>query len=145
MATGTEDVDVWFGGSDGRPVDARALARNSGMDLGHRLRNLSEAEARSTAAAHELLTSREEFWRQRLEQFNVLQLPFSSVEGKAPGTWQSSGWLVPSALAELSPSDRAEFLLTAWLVYLARITGDSELQLGWTPVPSRSRAGVKAL
>ncbi|WP_439397117.1 amino acid adenylation domain-containing protein [Bradyrhizobium sp. PMVTL-01] len=115
------------------------------MDLGHRLPNLSEAEARSTAAAHELLTSREEFWRQRLEQFNIVQLPFSSLEGKAPATWQSSVWLVPSALAELSPSDRAEFLLAAWLVYLARITGESELQLGWTPVPSGSRAGVKAL
>ncbi|MHC2468239.1 amino acid adenylation domain-containing protein [Bradyrhizobium embrapense] len=114
------------------------------MDIGHRLPILSEAEVRSTAA-HEILASREEFWRQRLEQFKIVQLPFSSLEGKAPATWQSSAWLMPSALAELSPSDRAEFLLTAWLVYLARITGESELQLGWTPAPNKSRAGVKAL
>ncbi|MGY3443342.1 non-ribosomal peptide synthetase component F [Bradyrhizobium sp. USDA 4473] len=126
-------------------MDAQKLARNSGMDIGHRLPVLSEAEARSTATAHELLAPCEEFWRQRLEQFKVVQLPFSSLKGRAPATWQSSAWLTPSALAELSPSDRAEFLLTAWLVYLARITGESELQLGWTPVPDGSRAGVKAL
>ncbi|MBB4375299.1 hypothetical protein GGD63_008148 [Bradyrhizobium sp. cir1] len=90
-------------------------------------------------------SSREEFWRQRLEQFKIVQLPFSTLEGKAPATWQSTAWLMPGALAELSPTDRAEFLLAAWLVYLARITGESELQLGWTPVPNGSRAGAKAL
>ncbi|WFU85657.1 non-ribosomal peptide synthase/polyketide synthase [Bradyrhizobium sp. CIAT3101] len=52
---------------------------------------------------------------------------------------------MPGALAELSPSDRAEFLLTAWVVYLARITGEAELQLGWTPVANGSRASVNAL
>ncbi|MEX3860226.1 amino acid adenylation domain-containing protein, partial [Paraburkholderia sp. BR10923] len=115
------------------------------MDIGNRLPILSEAEARGTTVAHELLASREEFWRQRLEQFKIVQLPFSSLEGNALATWQSTAWLMPGALAELSPSDRAEFLLTAWVVYLARITGEAELQLGWTPVPNGSRAGVNAL
>lgn len=146
VATGTEDVDVWFVGSDGRPVDARALARHSGVDIGDRLPILSDAEARSITVAHELLAPREEFWRRRLEQFKIVQLPFSSLlAGKTPATWQSTSWLTAGALGELSPSDRTEYLLTAWLIYLARITGESELQLGWSAAPNGLRAGGRAV
>lgn len=105
------------------------------MDIGNRLPILGEAEVRSTTIAHESLASREEFWRQRLEQFKIVQLPFSSLEGNAPATWQSTAWLMPGALDELSPSDRAEFLLTAWLVYLARITGNQSFN--WDGLPYR--------
>ncbi|WP_456639423.1 non-ribosomal peptide synthase/polyketide synthase [Bradyrhizobium sp. USDA 10063] len=146
VATGTEDVDVWFGSSDGRALDARALARRSDLDVGDRLPILSDDEARSITVTHEMLAPRESFWRQRLEQFNILQLPFlSSPQAVAPPRWQSSSWLIPSALAELSPSDRTEYLLSAWLIYLARVTGESELQLGWTPAANESRVGVKAV
>lgn len=143
VATGTEDVDVWFVGSDGH---ARALARHSGVDIGDRLPILSDAEARSITVAHELLAPREEFWRRRLEQFKIVQLPFSSLlAGKTPATWQSTSWLTARALSELSPSDRTEYLLTARLIYLARITGESELQLGWSAAPNGLRAGGRAV
>ncbi|WP_354259612.1 formyltransferase family protein, partial [Bradyrhizobium sp. F1.13.3] len=146
VATGTEDVDVWFDDSDGQALDARALARRSDRDVGDRLPILSDDEARGITVAHEMLVPRESFWRRRLEQFKTSQLPFlSSVEALATPRWQSSSWRIPGALAELSPSDRTEFLLTAWLIYLARVTGESELQLGWTPAPNGSRAGLKAL
>ncbi|MCA6108066.1 amino acid adenylation domain-containing protein, partial [Bradyrhizobium cenepequi] len=146
VATGTEDVDVWFGSSDGQALDARALARRSDLDVGDRLPILSDDEARSITVTHEMLAPRESFWRQRLEQFNILQLPFlSPPQAVAPPRWQSSSWLIPSALAELPPVDRTEYLLSALLVYLARITGETELQLGWTPAPIKSRAGSKAV
>ncbi|MCO5966478.1 hypothetical protein [Sinorhizobium meliloti] len=48
-------------------------------------------------------------------------------------------------MAELSAKDRVEHLLTAWLVYLARITNDAEFQLGSTPAPKASRAGLPAV
>ncbi|UPJ47691.1 hypothetical protein IVB30_31200 [Bradyrhizobium sp. 200] len=146
VATGTEDVDVWFGGPDGRTLDARTLARQSGLNVGDRLPILSEEEARSITVAHGILAPREKFWRQRLEQFKTLQLPFlSSPETAASPRWQLSSWLIPSALAEWSPVDRTEGLLSAWLIYLARITGESELQLGWVPATNGSRAGIRAV
>ncbi|WP_283772465.1 formyltransferase family protein, partial [Bradyrhizobium sp. sBnM-33] len=146
VATGTEDVDVWFGGLDDQALDARALARCSDLDEGDRLPILNDGQARSITVTHEMLALRESFWRQRLEQFKILQLPYqSSSVAAAPPQWQSSSWLIPSALAELSPNDRTEYLLSAWLIYLARVTGESELRLGWTPAANGSRAGMKAV
>ncbi|MHB0790163.1 AMP-binding protein, partial [Bradyrhizobium sp. 5.13L] len=94
--------------------------------------------------AHEMLAPSESFWRQRLERFKSLQLPFMSSSQEVSPRRQSSAWLFPDALIELLPIDRTEYLLTAFLIYLARITGESELQLGWAPAPKRSRAGLKA-
>ncbi|WP_186806608.1 amino acid adenylation domain-containing protein [Rhizobium leguminosarum] len=146
VATGTQDVDVCFGSSDGQALDARALARHSNLDEGGRLPILSDDEARSITAAHELLAPSEDFWRQRLEQLRILQFPFlSSCVAEAPPKRQSSSWFMASALAKLSPNDRTEYLVTAWLIYLARITGETELQLGWTPESDRSQAGLKAM
>ncbi|WP_167484024.1 amino acid adenylation domain-containing protein [Mesorhizobium tamadayense] len=146
VATGTEDVDVCFGGSDGQELDARALARHSNLDEGSRLPILSNEQARSITATHEFLAPREDFWRQRLGQFRIFHAPFlSSSVAVAPPGWQSSSWFIPSALAKLSPLDHTEYLVTAWLVCLARITGETELQLGWTPASGGSKAGSKAV
>ncbi|MGY3108132.1 amino acid adenylation domain-containing protein [Bradyrhizobium sp. LM6.9] len=146
VATGTEDVDVCFGELDGQMLDARALARHLKLDEGSRLPILSNEQARSITATHELLAPLEDFWRQRLEQFRTLHSPFlSSSVAAAPPGWQSSSWFSPSALAKLSPLDRSEYVATAWLIYFARITGETELQLGWTPASDGSQAASKAI
>ncbi|WP_184108998.1 AMP-binding protein, partial [Sinorhizobium terangae] len=145
VATGTQDVDVWFASLDGQAVDALARARHCGLDAGDRLPILSDEQARSLRAAHEEIAPQEDFWRQRLEQFKILQLPFlSSCPAEAPPKWQSSWWQRASGLVELPAKDRVEHLLTAWLVYLARVTGEAEFQVGWTPAPKASRAGLPA-
>ncbi|WP_283809379.1 formyltransferase family protein, partial [Bradyrhizobium japonicum] len=145
VATGTNDVYVFFGSLGAEVLDAQTLARRCDLYVGDRLPILSDDEARSITVAHEMLAPREDFWRQRLQQFKMSQLPFlSSSEAMASPRWQSSSRLIPIALAELSAVDRTEHLLSAWLIYLARITGESELQLGWTPAPSGSRAGLKS-
>ncbi|MCK1737654.1 hypothetical protein IVA79_27635, partial [Bradyrhizobium sp. 138] len=36
-------------------------------------------------------------------------------------------------------------MATAWLIYLARITGERELQLGWTPASDGSQAASKVM
>ncbi|MDX1244607.1 non-ribosomal peptide synthetase module, partial [Sinorhizobium medicae] len=144
VATGTEDVDICFDSSDGQALDARALAKHSTLDEGDRLPILSDEQARSITLTHELLAPSEDFWRQRLEQLRTLQLPFPSPVAETPLGWQSSSWFIASALANLSPLDRTEYLVTAWLIYLARITGETELQLGWTPASDGSQAGSKA-
>ncbi|WP_287321762.1 non-ribosomal peptide synthetase, partial [Mesorhizobium sp.] len=146
VATGTQDVGVCFGSSDGQALDARDLARHSNLNEGDRLPILSDEQAQSITSTHELLAPSEDFWRRRLERFKTLQLPFlSSPVAEAPPRWQSSSGVIPSALAKLSPLDRTEYLVTAWLIYLARITGEAELQLGCTPASDRSQAGSKAV
>ncbi|MGF6735704.1 amino acid adenylation domain-containing protein [Paraburkholderia youngii] len=146
VATGTEDVDVCFGELDGQMLDARALARHFKVDEGSRLPILSDEQARSITATHELLAPLEDFWRQRLEQFRTLHPPFlSSSVAAAPPGWQSSSWFSPGALAKLSPLDRSEYLATAWLIYLARITGETGLQLGWTPALYGPQTGSKEM
>ncbi|MHC2779547.1 AMP-binding protein [Bradyrhizobium liaoningense] len=60
----------------------------------------------------------------------------------APSRWQSSSWFSPSGLA-ISPQDRSEYLVAAWLIYLARITGQQEFQLGWKPAWDRLQTGSK--
>ncbi|TJW91368.1 MAG: amino acid adenylation domain-containing protein, partial [Mesorhizobium sp.] len=126
--------------------DGGSLAGHCNLDEGGRLPILSDDEVRSITAAHEKLAPSEYFWRQRLEQFKTSQLPFvSSSVAKTPPRWQSSSGVIPSALAKLSPFDRTEYLVTAWLIYLARITGEAELQLGCTPAWDRWQASSKAV
>ncbi|MER9236440.1 amino acid adenylation domain-containing protein [Mesorhizobium sp. M0622] len=146
VATGTQDVEVWFGSLDGQALEARALASRCNLDEGAALPVLSDDQMRRLTAIHEEIAPSEDFWRQRLEQFKILEPPFlSSGTAEAPARWQSSSWLSPGGLAELSVIDRVEYLVTAWLTYLARITGEGELQLGWTPAPKASRAGVQTV
>ncbi|MDF0585030.1 AMP-binding protein, partial [Bradyrhizobium yuanmingense] len=115
-------------------LDAQALATRLNVDQGSRLPILNEEQVQSITAAHELLAPLEGFWRQRLEQFRRSHFPFlSSAAAAAPPQWRSSSWSSLSTLAKLSPHDRSEYLLTAWLIYLARVTGEKEPQLGWKP------------
>ncbi|WP_198028165.1 amino acid adenylation domain-containing protein [Bradyrhizobium murdochi] len=120
VATETEDVDVWFGSSDGQTLDARTLARQSGLNVGDRLPILSDEEARSATVAH--------VGNCGFAQMAVEFLAHSKCFG-----------------AELSPADRTEYLLSAWLIYLARITVESDLQLGWTPATNGSRGAMRAV
>ncbi|RWL81959.1 MAG: amino acid adenylation domain-containing protein [Mesorhizobium sp.] len=146
VATATQDVDVWFGSLDGQALKAQALASRNDLAEGDALAVLSDDQVRRLTAIHEEIAPSEDFWRQRLEQFKIVEPPFlSSATAEAPARWQSSSWLISGALAELSAIDRVEYLITAWLIYLARITGQAELQLGWTPAPEASRAGVQAV
>ncbi|TIV51331.1 MAG: amino acid adenylation domain-containing protein, partial [Mesorhizobium sp.] len=115
------------------------------MAEGGALAVLSDDQVRRLTAIHEEIAPSEDFWRQRLEQFKIVEPPFvASATAEAPvRRWQSSSWLNSAALAELSAIDRVEYLITAWLIYLARITGQTELQLGWTPARKASRGGVQ--
>ncbi|PDT56268.1 non-ribosomal peptide synthetase, partial [Bradyrhizobium diazoefficiens] len=113
------------------------------MNQGRRRPILSDDQVQSISAADELRARGEEFWRRRLEQFSRLHPPFvSSSVAAAPSRWQSSSWFSPSGLA-ISPQDRSEYLVAAWLIYLARITGQQEFQLGWKPAWDRLQTGSK--
>ncbi|WP_245472541.1 non-ribosomal peptide synthetase [Rhizobium jaguaris] len=145
VATATDNIDIWFGSSDDQLIDTVALARQFNLDVGARLPIIGDDQAKSITRAFETLAPQEEFWRQRLQRFKLLQLPFSTSSASAvSSTWHLSGALVPSALTKLSSIYRTECLISAWLIYLARVTGESELQLGWATTSNASRIGLIA-
>ncbi|WP_244608930.1 AMP-binding protein, partial [Bradyrhizobium sp. SUTN9-2] len=125
-------------------LDARALARRFNVEKGSRLPIASDEQVQRIIAAREFLVPLETFWRQRLGQFRRLHFPFlSSFVAAAPSRWQSSSWSSLSTLDKLSAQDRSEYLVTAWLIYLARITGEKQLQLGWKPAWDGLQTGSK--
>ncbi|MEY9590698.1 amino acid adenylation domain-containing protein [Bradyrhizobium yuanmingense] len=125
-------------------LDARALARRFNVEKGSRLPIASDEQVQRIIAAREFLVPLETFWRQRLGQFRRLHFPFlSSFVAAAPSRWQSSSWSSLSTLDKLSGQDRSEYLVTAWLIYLARITGEKQLQLGWKPAWDGLQTGSK--
>ncbi|MDL2407573.1 AMP-binding protein, partial [Rhizobium calliandrae] len=145
VATATDNVDIWFGNSDDQLIDTVALARQSNLDMGARLPIIGDDQSKSITRTFETLAPQEEFWRQRLQRFKLLQLPFpTSSPSAAPSNWHSSRARVPSALTELSPTHRTEYLISAWLIYLARVIGESQLQLGWATTSNASRAALIA-
>ncbi|WP_407121572.1 hypothetical protein [Bradyrhizobium sp. STM 3561] len=127
-------------------LDAQALAKRFNVDQSGRFLILSDEQVQSITAAHELLAPLENFWRKRLGQFKRLHFPLLSSSAAAPPPeWQSSSWSNLSALAKLCPQDRSKYLLTAWLIYLARLTGEKEPQVGWKPAWDGLQAGSKLL
>ncbi|WP_407185188.1 hypothetical protein [Bradyrhizobium centrosematis] len=127
-------------------VGAHHFAGRFNVDQDCRLLILSDKQVRSITAVHEFLAPLENLWRKRLEQFRQLHLPFlSSSAAAAPVLWQSSSWSSLNALAELSPQERSEYLLTAWLIYLARVTGEEKLQLGWKRAGLELEVGSKLI
>jgi hypothetical protein len=50
--------------------------------------------------------------------------------------WRTSEWQEATALEFLSPRARIAYLLSAWALYLARILGENQFQLGWVPTLS---------
>ncbi|MQX15702.1 amino acid adenylation domain-containing protein, partial [Sinorhizobium terangae] len=140
VATETEDVNLWFGAPNGPFVNAIALAERFCLNVGDRLAILSDDQALSITTISEALAPQESFWLRRLETFKPSQLPYvSSLPGEQPPKWHTSSWRNIDALAEFSPTDRVECLLSAWLIYLARNQGEAELHLGWRPVLDKAQ------
>ncbi|MEY9381379.1 amino acid adenylation domain-containing protein, partial [Rhizobium leguminosarum] len=140
VATETEDVDVWFGAPNGPILDAIALAERSRLNVGDRLAILSADHRLSITSICEALAPRERFWLRRLERFKPSQPPYvSSLQAEQPPKWHTSSWHNINALAEFSPKDGVECLLSAWLVYIARAEGEAELQLGWRPALDKAQ------
>ncbi|WP_244547413.1 amino acid adenylation domain-containing protein, partial [Bradyrhizobium sp. Gha] len=126
-------------------LDAQAVTRRFNVDQSGRLLILSDEQVQSITATHEMLAPLENFWRKRLGQFKRLHFPLRSLSAAAdaPPQWQSSSWSSLSALAKLSPQDRSEYLLAAWLIYLARLTKEKQPQLGWKPAGDGLQGGSK--
>ncbi|QXF34496.1 non-ribosomal peptide synthetase [Photorhabdus luminescens] len=75
------------------------------------------------------LTPSELFWCERLTMFEPLQLPFESAGNQTEPRWVMSPWQPP--LLKNSEGDAWRTLLQAFVIYLARLTQQTEFQIGW--------------
>ena len=81
------------------------------------------------------LPSSEAFWRQRLQAFRLLSLPFRLRAAAAEPEWQASPWQEVASLTPASPDERLISMLSVYAVYLIRLTGETTFQLGWAVRP----------
>ncbi|TSE07844.1 hypothetical protein C1D09_018195, partial [Mesorhizobium intechi] len=138
VATGSTDVLVAeLSGLAGEPVVGGDVARELRLSATDMLPVLSEQDARVLEEAYEAAAEHDQFWVQQLERYRPLPLPFAGPESGEMG-WQASPWRKVEALARFDPTPRVEHLLAVWVLYLARITGETKIQFGWEAEVARS-------
>ncbi|PEH87142.1 non-ribosomal peptide synthetase [Burkholderia gladioli] len=130
VASGSEDLLIGgFTTLEGEPRLPQALADEAGLSEGARLASLSEAQTSALLETRQALADREAFWAARLARRAALQLPFERAASHAAPQWTASRW--QAWLADRASPPRTGELLALFAVYLARLTGESTLQLGW--------------
>ncbi|CDH24832.1 non-ribosomal peptide synthetase [Xenorhabdus bovienii] len=75
------------------------------------------------------LTSSELFWYQRFTNFQSLQLPFDIPHKIEASRWAISRWQPPPL--QKDQETPWKIVLQAFVIYLARLTQQSTLQIGW--------------
>ncbi|ERT10615.1 hypothetical protein O185_23830 [Photorhabdus temperata J3] len=69
------------------------------------------------------------FWYERLAALQPLQLPFETTGEQTEPSWAISAWQSP--LPGNSEEDPLRRLLQTFVIYLARLTHQTEFQIGW--------------
>ncbi|WP_304412938.1 formyltransferase family protein, partial [Cupriavidus sp. UYPR2.512] len=146
VSTKTEDIDVFFGDVAGKRANAIDIAKHYRLSIGDRLPVIDDAAAAAIRAQMERLAPREEFWRCRLEKFRAPDIScFTSSRKESVPEWRTSPKFILDALKYFPSTERVESLMTAWLIYVARVTGGIDLQLGWAPITNEKRGGPEGM
>ncbi|MGV7960807.1 amino acid adenylation domain-containing protein [Photorhabdus tasmaniensis] len=74
-------------------------------------------------------TLSESFWYERLAALQPFQLPFEITGDQAEPRWIMSAWQSP--LLKKGEENPLQVLLQAFVIYLARLTQQTEFQIGW--------------
>ncbi|WP_338861220.1 amino acid adenylation domain-containing protein [Mycetohabitans rhizoxinica] len=131
VATSSEDVLIsGFATLEGEPLSAQTLATQSGLCQGARLLELSQEQFDAVTKIHEALAPHELFWQQRLARRQPLPLPFEQRERDAEPDWVASAWC-PPLRARDEASEPVMALLAVFAIYLARLTEQTQFQIGW--------------
>ncbi|OHV53272.1 non-ribosomal peptide synthetase [Photorhabdus temperata] len=77
----------------------------------------------------QVLTPSELFWYERLTSLQPFQLPFETAGEQVEPKWAISVWCSP--LPGNGEEDPLRLLLQAFAIYLARLTHQTEFQIGW--------------
>ncbi|KAK9763050.1 hypothetical protein K7432_010635 [Basidiobolus ranarum] len=142
VATGSDTVSISaFTSLIGEPFEAQKLAQQLGLRTGDQLPMISDADAHILTETYEKLAERETFWVRRLQRFNSLHHPFVHDTSGTVRRWHATEWNIPNNLLKLPEVERVEFILSAFLIYLKRITEKRHLHLGWAPMITKSAMG----
>ncbi|ETS33664.1 non-ribosomal peptide synthase [Photorhabdus khanii NC19] len=126
VTTGSEDVRIGgFATLEGKLLSAGELADISELRPGQQLPLLSLQQAQNVKDTLQALASGESFWRERLASLLPLQLPFETTGKSAEPKWALSAWQSPL----LKNGEKAP--LQTFAIYLARLTHQTEFQIGW--------------
>ncbi len=129
VTTGSEDVRIGgFATLEGHLLSARELADISELRPGKQLPLLSSQQAQNVKDTLQTLAPSESFWHKRLASLQPLQLPFEMIGKQAEPRWGISPWQPPLPNAGEDP---LQTLLQVFVIYLARLTQQTEFQIGW--------------
>ncbi|ERT10386.1 non-ribosomal peptide synthetase, partial [Photorhabdus temperata] len=136
VTTGSEDVRIGgFATLEGKLLSAGELADISELRPGTQLPLLSPQQAQNVKDTLQALAPSEPFWRERLASLLPLQLPFETAGESIEPEWVLSAWQSPLLKGgeKLKNGQKAPLptLLQAFAIYLARLTHQTEFQIGW--------------
>ncbi len=130
VTTGSEDVRLGgFATLEGELLPAGELADISELGPGKQLPLLSSQQTQNVKDILQALAPSESFWHERLASFLPLQLPFETAGKSAAPEWALSAWQSP--LLENGEKKPLQTLLQTFAIYLARLTHQTEFQIGW--------------
>uniref|UniRef100_UPI0036DC5A5C non-ribosomal peptide synthase/polyketide synthase n=1 Tax=Photorhabdus sp. RM322S TaxID=3342825 RepID=UPI0036DC5A5C len=130
VTTGSEDVRIGgFATLEGKLLSAGELADISELRPGKQLPLLSPQQAQNVKDTLQALAPSESFWRERLASLLPLQLPFETTGKSAEPKWALSAWQSP--LLKNGEKAPLQILLQTFAIYLARLTHQTEFQIGW--------------
>ncbi len=123
---------------DGQPQSIAELVKRKKLQVGDRFEDLELEKAQRIEKLERQSVKYDNFWLTRLQNLNPVAIAVSSsTEGnkaKIPSQ-QSQNWTIPSEVNNFrsnlsSESTQADFLLTAFAVYLDRLSQNNGFDLG---------------
>jgi amino acid adenylation domain-containing protein/non-ribosomal peptide synthase protein (TIGR01720 family) len=128
---------------DGQPLPIATLAARFGLRVGDQLPALDAERADRLTALYSQLCKHEAFWVDQLAQFQPVGLPYAArASGLAA---RESYWLaIPADVIAFLVSrsgDRADLLLVAFTIYLARLSSQSAFDIGLGEAALRDELG----
>ncbi|XP_055301721.1 dimodular nonribosomal peptide synthase-like [Sitodiplosis mosellana] len=127
-ADGVVEISNFLDGF-GQQISAQTLANQCHIIEGSQLPVITPEQAEHFGKAHATTLSSEPYWSQRLTNYEPCQL--SVVQNTVN---QSPAWAASSY--QISKDFSAIEVLTAWIIYIARDTKMSKLQIGWDATES---------
>ncbi len=138
---------------DGQPLSIPDAVARLGLHVGHRFRDTDAEQARRISKLNALICKHETFWVKRLAALRPVALPYAARNGPQvkPAKYASVSWLIPEKVT-LFLEDRhgawglGDFLLAAFVVYLARVGGVCRFDVGFRAAElRRDLAGLEGL
>ena len=129
---------------DGRPLAIADVVRRFGLQEGYRFRDVDAELARHLTEVHASICRHEAFWVERLATLQPLALPYAARHASSRQTARYASVPVPIPAAVLRylascqmPWDLSDFLLAAFVVYLARVGHVSRFDIAYSEVEMR--------